>query len=101
MRWQLSFRIGSGKLHPDNLLPMTARLPKSVPNECDRSREGLHATPAPLPHFEQRSTQRMGLVRVASHRRTMRHTCTHEPPRSEEHTSELQSPMYLVCRLLL
>src|SRR5437764_3102403 len=23
------------------------------------------------------------------------------PPRSEEHTSELQSPMYLVCRLLL
>ena len=22
-------------------------------------------------------------------------------PRSEEHTSELQSPMYLVCRLLL
>src|SRR5437762_4898330 len=24
-----------------------------------------------------------------------------EPRRSEEHTSELQSPMYLVCRLLL
>src|SRR5437763_5739835 len=24
-----------------------------------------------------------------------------ERPRSEEHTSELQSPMYLVCRLLL
>src|SRR5436189_4521773 len=24
-----------------------------------------------------------------------------EPFRSEEHTSELQSPMYLVCRLLL
>src|SRR3970282_2880715 len=24
-----------------------------------------------------------------------------EPKRSEEHTSELQSPMYLVCRLLL
>src|ERR1017187_9934154 len=24
-----------------------------------------------------------------------------EGPRSEEHTSELQSPMYLVCRLLL
>src|SRR5437762_9913785 len=24
-----------------------------------------------------------------------------EWPRSEEHTSELQSPMYLVCRLLL
>src|SRR5437763_12593684 len=26
---------------------------------------------------------------------------TREPNRSEEHTSELQSPMYLVCRLLL
>src|SRR5437762_10293059 len=25
----------------------------------------------------------------------------HGIPRSEEHTSELQSPMYLVCRLLL
>src|SRR5437762_8997431 len=25
----------------------------------------------------------------------------YERPRSEEHTSELQSPMYLVCRLLL
>src|SRR5437762_9151451 len=25
----------------------------------------------------------------------------HQPRRSEEHTSELQSPMYLVCRLLL
>src|SRR5437762_7205230 len=24
-----------------------------------------------------------------------------DDPRSEEHTSELQSPMYLVCRLLL
>src|SRR5437879_11337943 len=27
--------------------------------------------------------------------------CEAEVPRSEEHTSELQSPMYLVCRLLL
>src|SRR5690348_17559134 len=25
----------------------------------------------------------------------------HEPARSEEHTSELQSPVHLVCRLLL
>src|SRR5437764_12747314 len=28
-------------------------------------------------------------------------TINHIRPRSEEHTSELQSPMYLVCRLLL
>src|SRR5437762_4349899 len=28
-------------------------------------------------------------------------TLGRDPARSEEHTSELQSPMYLVCRLLL
>src|SRR5437763_15663476 len=28
-------------------------------------------------------------------------SCARAGPRSEEHTSELQSPMYLVCRLLL
>src|SRR5256885_3239549 len=27
--------------------------------------------------------------------------CIEQPPRSEEHTSELQSPCNLVCRLLL
>src|SRR6267154_1213616 len=27
--------------------------------------------------------------------------CPRRPPRSEEHTSELQSPVHLVCRLLL
>src|SRR5437763_6644912 len=32
----------------------------------------------------------------------LRHTCASLAiARSEEHTSELQSPMYLVCRLLL
>src|SRR5437762_5337152 len=34
-------------------------------------------------------------------RRTGRLVEEGEGPRSEEHTSELQSPMYLVCRLLL
>src|SRR5437762_11193282 len=29
------------------------------------------------------------------------HAAVHGMERSEEHTSELQSPMYLVCRLLL
>src|SRR5256885_7879701 len=29
------------------------------------------------------------------------HSCPPLPPRSEEHTSELQSPCNLVCRLLL
>src|SRR5690348_17912663 len=30
-----------------------------------------------------------------------RHDLAHEGQRSEEHTSELQSPVHLVCRLLL
>src|SRR6266581_4798489 len=30
-----------------------------------------------------------------------RHACLRKPVRSEEHTSELQSPVHLVCRLLL
>src|SRR5437879_11077045 len=34
-------------------------------------------------------------VRVAA----QRHRIVYDEPRSEEHTSELQSPMYLVCRL--
>src|SRR5437879_8787242 len=33
--------------------------------------------------------------------RTGATSCWRVPMRSEEHTSELQSPMYLVCRLLL
>src|ERR1017187_1544464 len=33
--------------------------------------------------------------------RRQRQSAEREQPRSEEHTSELQSPMYLVCRLLL
>src|SRR5690348_18112104 len=52
--------------------------------------------------------------RAAHHRLSLSHTASrttgevgrdHEPgrgePRSEEHTSELQSPVHLVCRLLL
>src|SRR5436189_1328224 len=32
---------------------------------------------------------------------TLKQFCAERGIRSEEHTSELQSPMYLVCRLLL
>src|SRR5437763_13394616 len=38
------------------------------------------------------------LDEVVQRERYFRHN---DPERSEEHTSELQSPMYLVCRLLL
>src|SRR5690348_18056554 len=41
--------------------------------------------------------------RVDHHRRRLdrRHPTEPSHPRSEEHTSELQSPVHLVCRLLL
>src|SRR3712207_7155303 len=42
--------------------------------------------------------------RATTHSRNRRRTCHHSrhgSPRSEEHTSELQSRQYLVCRLLL
>src|SRR5437764_3964237 len=42
---------------------------------------------------------RCGRSRVP--RRSPSRRWTSRPRRSEEHTSELQSPMYLVCRLLL
>src|SRR5436189_1426783 len=44
------------------------------------------------------------LFRSPSHSPSPRRPCPQSGPwvvRSEEHTSELQSPMYLVCRLLL
>src|SRR5437763_13491404 len=51
-----------------------------------------------------RSVSRAWTPGSSGHRRTARrHSSTSPvtPSRSEEHTSELQSPMYLVCRLLL
>src|SRR2546426_2001956 len=41
------------------------------------------------------------LGRRGSDRLPYAHDCGSEPRRSEEHTSELQSPCNLVCRLLL
>src|SRR5437762_6115001 len=41
------------------------------------------------------------IARDVNHRRTLLPMGRRVLLRSEEHTSELQSPMYLVCRLLL
>src|SRR5437879_12722438 len=49
----------------------------------------------PISFIRCRSVTRTGLVAAVWGSAVIR------PPRSEEHTSELQSPMYLVCRLLL
>src|SRR5436189_4568971 len=56
--------------------------PRPLDVERERDRRLFERAPEGLPH-------RVAVVRRA------------DGVRSEEHTSELQSPMYLVCRLLL
>src|ERR1017187_6177813 len=58
---------------------------------ADRQRPAPAVQPAPAP-----AAGRPGAVAVCAGRPGARPAA-----RSEEHTSELQSPMYLVCRLLL
>src|SRR5437879_7227674 len=46
-------------------------------------------------------SQFLGAFRHAMLQAGIEHRVAERTERSEEHTSELQSPMYLVCRLLL
>src|SRR5437762_10561541 len=62
-----------------------------------RSRSRAGAVRAAARRGGPRARARAGRARPARGRRFE----PREQPRSEEHTSELQSPMYLVCRLLL
>src|SRR5437879_7387739 len=48
---------------------------------------------------EEAVRKRASDIHIEPQERHIRHAA--QPLRSEEHTSELQSPMYLVCRLLL
>src|SRR5437764_15435916 len=56
----------------------------------------LHSFPTRRSSDHAHPRPAVAAVRRPAHRRRR-----HPEPRSEEHTSELQSPMYLVCRLLL
>src|SRR3712207_8006351 len=60
-------------------------------------------SPALRLHLSRRVSRRPGLLQAPSRRCGWHRECTsrHSPLRSEEHTSELQSRQYLVCRLLL
>src|SRR5258708_17553712 len=60
-------------------------------------RSWLHADARCPPLHSDRSGDRGGVEQAAEAAVGSRST----PPRSEEHTSELQSPDHLVCRLLL
>src|SRR2546422_3495641 len=56
--------------------------------------------PPPLATFAMRRFSRAARLALAPHPLAHHKTRT-GPPRSEEHTSELQSRLHLVCRLLL
>src|SRR5437762_7607666 len=63
-----------------------------------------HRAPRDLHSFPTRRSSDLGCRTrppCCSASWTSRSACLTCPSRSEEHTSELQSPMYLVCRLLL
>src|SRR5256884_6084470 len=71
------------------LFPYTT-LFRSTQHGLHRQRPPLHHRPAPrrLPREQQEACDQ-------------KPRCTHHHERSEEHTSELQSRLHLVCRLLL
>src|SRR5437763_5075503 len=70
---------------------------------CDRGERGDR--PGGRPGRRSRSRRDVGRVdgrtRAFGRRACPLAVLAVTPARSEEHTSELQSPMYLVCRLLL
>src|SRR5256884_6356368 len=51
--------------------------------------------------FRSRARKSLGLLRPTGASRNSSQTGRSAVPRSEEHTSELQSRLHLVCRLLL
>src|SRR5256885_14682271 len=84
------------------VLPFGAR-PGQRPAPADPGRAAGQARLADAAGHAKRDPQDLaarGLFRAAGHPRCGRGPLP-GPPRSEEHTSELQSPCNLVCRLLL
>src|SRR5437762_8991765 len=70
-------------------------------DSANTSQRPKQVTGAMLDYFEKfNSNIHRAAYRIAEEA-TVRYEATREKVRSEEHTSELQSPMYLVCRLLL
>src|SRR5256885_4952132 len=63
------------------------------------ARHGIAAPGEVLSNVGQRHDTRLHAIRGES--RSLRMACSRVSCRSEEHTSELQSPCNLVCRLLL
>src|SRR3712207_6967144 len=74
----------------------TSSTPPAVPTAADRPRHVATDIPAADPRRQPRRPARRPILTSPAPR-----TAAAAHPRSEEHTSELQSRQYLVCRLLL
>src|SRR5688500_20371727 len=96
-------------MHPSASLPYSVLIATAPTDIYTLSlHDALPISPAPLACAAARC--RVSPARARSARRLLRHQLqglrsahpgTPRAPRSEEHTSELQSPCNLVCRLLL
>src|SRR3712207_8909477 len=66
-----------------------------------RSARHMHLAQATVSRHVQELERELGSELLRYEQRSVRLTSAGEEVRSEEHTSELQSRQYLVCRLLL
>src|SRR5690348_17953370 len=79
-------------------------LPISASRSCARSAGRSRARDPPSAHRATAAARRCegcGRSRASAARRLKASCLGSSAARSEEHTSELQSPVHLVCRLLL
>src|SRR3712207_7765522 len=82
------------------LFPYTT-LFRSPESAARRARAARPAARRPHPRAHGPAATASAARRTAPPRRARTSPRPRRPPRSEEHTSELQSRQYLVCRLLL
>src|SRR3712207_7064574 len=79
----------------------TLSLHDALPISGDRPAEPALAVSDKAVHRDAHRVDQHGFKRAAPQRRAMHSASSPMHGRSEEHTSELQSRQYLVCRLLL
>src|SRR5437762_10630226 len=85
-------------------IPPPARLGEQTQIFLSLSRDGNPGAPDFPSRYYPNSTSRYrcgSIVHGCHSKQSCRISGRNDRGRSEEHTSELQSPMYLVCRLLL
>src|SRR2546425_7885269 len=81
------------------LFPYTTLFRSRIEAAVQKKVEGQEITLAETPEAGAQVIDLMEALRASLEKKPKAET--RKPPRSEEHTSELQSLAYLVCRLLL